>query len=199
MNAPIIGWSDFALRFNRKEEGNSYTTLPNIAVITAVQEAWAKRRPGTGETGLYRKVLVPIEPTNFFYCPPRAELQMGLPVQAAVFQRQAHEDPTVQTYVRYEDAVKHGVLIETPANRVDIVCYSADALTENGETRTDPEYEWEIVTILCSGTEELEPMRPLAMARNFLEKPGGTKSVYTAEQFAEAIWYWSQQGIRVKA
>ncbi len=36
------------------------------------------------------------------------------------------------------------------------------------------------------------PMHPLTMARNYLVKKGGTKGRYTAAQFAEAIWYWSQ-------
>ena len=40
-------------------------------------------------------------------------------------------------------------------------------------------------------------MPPVTMARNMLEKEGGTKSVYTAEEFAEAIYYWSQR-IRIK-
>jgi hypothetical protein len=41
-------------------------------------------------------------------------------------------------------------------------------------------------------------MHPLAMARNQLEKPGGTKGEYTAQQYAEAIWFHSQKGIRIR-
>jgi hypothetical protein len=36
-------------------------------------------------------------------------------------------------------------------------------------------------------------MDPLTMARNMLAKPGGTPCDYTAEQFAEAVWYWSRR------
>ena len=32
---------------------------------------------------------------------------------------------------------------------------------------------------------------PLTMARNMLEKPGGTYCAYSARDFAEAVWYWS--------
>jgi hypothetical protein len=36
-------------------------------------------------------------------------------------------------------------------------------------------------------------MNPLTMARNFLEKPGGTFCEYTAREFAEAVYYWSRR------
>ena len=36
------------------------------------------------------------------------------------------------------------------------------------------------------------------MARHMLAKPGGTPCDYTAEQFAEAVWYWrARAGIRL--
>jgi hypothetical protein len=35
----------------------------------------------------------------------------------------------------------------------------------------------------------------MAMARNFLVLPGGTKAEYTAAQFAEAIIYWSTRAM----
>ena len=38
-------------------------------------------------------------------------------------------------------------------------------------------------------------MTPMAMARNFLALPGGTKAEYTAAQFAEAIIYWSTRAM----
>jgi hypothetical protein len=42
-------------------------------------------------------------------------------------------------------------------------------------------------------------MNPLAMARNFLEKPGGTKTFYSSKCFAESVYYWScNKGIAVK-
>jgi len=56
--------------------------------------------------------------------------------------------------------------------------YHKDALLENGGERTT-NCDWEVVAILASAIPN-EPM-PLTMARNFLQKPGGTKSVYTAD------------------
>jgi len=190
-----IGWSEFARNNSTYGTGNSYSSLSEEQVVALVVANWNNRTLGTGESSLDRKVLVPV-PSFGFFCPPRAKLVAGLPVKAEVFTRQEGEDPYVQTYVTTEDAAKFNALIETTAKVVEIVCYSAEALLENGGTRTT-QCDWEIVTILCG--LQREPMTPLCMSRNFLEKTGGTKGIYTAQEFAEAIWYWSQQGIRVKS
>jgi len=108
------------------------------------------------------------------------------PVFAHVVRRQMNEDPFVRNVAR---SLSTTAII--PAKYVKVVCYSADALLENdGERSTD--CDWEIVALLASDVEN-EPMNPLAMARNMLEKPGGTKGTYTAQEFAEAVYYWSQR------
>ena len=192
-----LGWSDFAKKHSRRERGNSYSTFDHDEVARIVASRFEHAVPGDGETTLDRKVLVPVPPEGFF-CGLRAKLVPDMPVYAEVVKRQDHEDPYVETYTTYAIAKAFGALVERPAKHVDVVCYSAEALTENGEERST-DCLWEIVTILCREDEEREPMHPLAMARNYLEKPGGTKSEYTAREFAEAIWFRStQQGIRVR-
>lgn len=214
MTAPTIGWSDYAQKHARPGTGNSYTVLTDQELVETVQLHWDSRKPGAGETGIDRKVLVPVsriinpnireqEPpfdTPAFYCPPRMPLQAGMPIQARAKQRQEGEDPYLETFISTKDAVALG-FEPTPAKRVNIVCYSADALEENNGHRTT-NCDWEIVTIIAVPTTVdedpgEEPMLPLAMARNFLEKPGGTKGVYSAREFAEAIYHHSQKGIRV--
>lgn len=199
---PTIGMSNYARKHSQPQTGNSYTALSEEQLIALVKLNWESRTPGDGETGLDRKVLVPItqitstEGKPHFFCQPRMALKEGMPVKAEVVTRQAGEDPYVQTYITPEDAAAWGFQ-DIPAAKVQIVCYSADTLLENeGERSSD--CEWEIVTIVCT-EGETETMLPLTMARNFLEKPGGTKSVYSAQQFAEAIYCHSQRGIRVKS
>ena len=200
MELLTIGWSKFATEECQSGSGNSYTVHTTDGLCEIIKECWDMRVPGAGEVGIDRKVLVPV-PVNFkdqspaFFCPARMDLTKGLPVQARVKTRQEGEDPFVEIYVEYEDAVKFG-FSETPAAFCDIVCYSAEALEENdGERTTD--CDWEIVTILARTGKESEPMFPLAMARNFLEKPGGTKGIYTSKEFAEAIYFHSGRGIKV--
>lgn len=191
-----VDWSEFALKNNSRSSGNSYTELPLEDVVITVLDNWKHAKPGSGETGLDRKVLVPVPPRGFF-CPPRARVVADLPLKAEVKFRQEGEDPYIETYAEEADARRLGVLEIIPAQRVEIVCYSAAALLENGGKRTT-DAKWEIVCLLAT-TGEKEPMTPLTMARNFLEKTGGTKSVYTAQEFAESVYYWSsQRGVRVK-
>jgi hypothetical protein len=79
---------------------------------------------------------------------------------------------------------------KTEAVAVDIILYSRALLVEEGET-PEADTDYEIVSINARTSAEPEPMSPMAMARNFLALPGGTKAEYTAQQFAEAILYWS--------
>lgn len=73
---------------------------------------------------------------------------------------------------------------------VNIVLYSHEALLEGRENST--ECDWELISINASPIEN-EPMHPLTMARNYLEKVGGTKAEYSAKEFADAIWYWKDK------
>lgn len=192
---PTIGISDFFRNHARKEMGNSYCTLTETELLNLVAANWDKRKPGAGE----RKVLVPL-PIRFppvLFCPPKVDLVPGLPLLAEVFQRQEGEEPTIQNYVTPDVAEKYGY-IEMPASSAEMVVYSASVLSENdGKRSTD--CEWELFILLCTQGGS-EPMHPLTMARNYLEKAGGTKGEYTATEFAEAIWhyYGGKRGVRVK-
>ena len=76
------------------------------------------------------------------------------------------------------------------ATVVELILYSKEALAEGNEATTNCDYE---LVSINAGLIAYEPMHPLTMARNFLVKTGGTKADYTAEQFAEAIWYWKDK------
>jgi len=203
MSTPTIGWSQFAIGRHTATSGNSYFTTKlstaddHAEVILRVKDKWPLRKPGDGEGDcLDRKILVPVPPEHF-YCPPRAKLVMGMPVQAEVVQRQEGEEPFVEKFVTPEDAEKFGAIVEIPAAFVDVVLYSAEALLENdGERSTD--CEWEIVCILARQQEDAEPMPPLTMARNQLEMAGGTAGHYTSEEYAKSIWYHANKGITIR-
>lgn len=196
MSVPTIGWSDFARKQHNPYSGNTYTNLSEATVISFVKHNWDKREPGHGEKDLSRKVVVPVNnfyPNSIFL--PVVDLDERLEVHARVTRRQEGERPYVETFVYAEEIEELGIKLKEP-KYVKIVCYSAEALLENdGKRSTD--CEWEIVCLLASMFEQ-EPMTPLTMARNFLNEAGGTKSDYTAQQFAEAIWHHSiNRGIRV--
>ncbi|MHA1950873.1 MAG: DUF3228 family protein [Candidatus Thorarchaeota archaeon] len=218
---PTLGWSEFALKRHRSPyderggTGNSWSTREPEAIVQDALENWDQRTPGAGETGLDRKVLVPITKgidLGWYVCPQlrlddinnqgltnagvleEASKAKAMPVRGSICQRQEGEDYFTGNHIpfRMVDLLN---LIPEFAKFVNVVCYSKDALLENdGERSTSA--DWEIVCLLCTPIEN-EPMSPLAMARNQLEKVGGTKGEYTAEEYAKAVYYWSQR-IRIR-
>lgn len=122
--------------------------------------------------------LVPV-PAEGFYSgvvevqSPDAELEIRFSA------RQEGEDPYlhVVSTTGMKDAAKF----------VELVMYRHDVLGDDASTEAD----WELISINARSSAEEEPLTPVAMARNLLELPGGTKAEYTPEQFAKAIIYWS--------
>lgn len=188
-----LGWSKFALDRHVKGTGNSFFELSNDEVLDIVKECWSKRYPGQGETELTRKVVVPVPPFGFFVS--LTDVVDNMPLKAEVVRRQPQEDPYIEVYIDTKDAEAMG-LKPSPAVFCNIVCYSAGALLENNGERSTI-CDWEIVAVLASHKER-ESMLPLVMARNFLEKTGGTKSIYTAEEFAKAIYENSLRGVKIR-
>ncbi len=195
-----IGWSQFALDRHQEGAGNSYSELSDESVLELTKRYWDGRFPGQGETDLTRKVVVPIDSISckYFYTSTISTREAllfsiinGLKINAQVVVRQPGEDPYVEKYIEWDELVKLGVHPE-PAKFVSIVCYSAEALLENNGTRTTDK-DWEIVAVLASQFSN-EPMAPLTMARNFLQKTGGTASVYSAQEIAESIYHHATNG-----
>ena len=97
---------------------------------------------------------------------------------------------------------------KTPARHVDVIVYHYDALTAEertmkGEGGADTEVTatWQVVSINARATEGKEPPTPMAMARNMAaglglpEGIGGTAREYSAEEFMQAILYWSRRAM----
>jgi hypothetical protein len=177
-----LGWSDFARR--RHVPGGDHVWFEGTPeeLLDLVREHWDRRRPGAGREGLDEVVVVPVPAERFV----SGTVLVGddTPLLAALECRQPHEEPFIR--------VTAGGPRE-PALFAAVVLYSAATLRENGGTRSG-EFDWEVVS-LQAGPVPDEPMHPITMARNFLQKPGGTFAPYTARQFAEAIWYWSRRAV----
>jgi hypothetical protein len=173
-----LEWSDFAR--GRHVPGGKHTWYDGTAeeLLDLVREGWPQRRPGAGRDNLDQVVVVPVEPAGFVSSTVLVNEQT---VCHAMFdRRQAHEEGFIR------------VTAEGPreeARFASVVLYSADTLEEN-EGKRSGDFDWEVVCLIA-GPTETEPMDPLTMARNMLEKPGGTYSEYSAREFAEAVWFWA--------
>lgn len=178
-----IGINEFVRR-QTKESSFAYFDGTFEQVAEIAQGNFNNAKVTQTWDGVPRVLLVPVYPVGFYTSTTVVNADTKL--ESVFEKRRENEEGYIKTVA--VGASKY------PAHVVEIVLYSHAALAENNEQSTD--CEWEIVSINAS-TTFAEPMHPLTMARNFLEKTGGTKATYTAEQFAEAIWFWKDK-VQVK-
>lgn len=168
--------NNFAKRQTR-ESRFSYYAGTTEELINLVEENFNKAKAGYKDGIL----MVPVPAEGFYSAVCKIEEDSVL--ESRVEARRAGEEPVIVT------VVKNGKKL--PAKEVNIVLYRHDVLG----TDATSDAEWEIISINASLVEGGEPMTPAAMARNMLCKTGGTEANYTAEQFAEAVWFWSQHAM----
>jgi len=125
-------------------------------------------------------VVVPVPPGGFISATVKVDESTRL--HAEFTRRQPHEEGYIRLFASGP---------REEVRQAAVVLYATDTLLDNNGVRSG-DHDWEVVCLLA-GPEADEPMDPLTMARNMLEKPGGTFCAYTAQQFAEAIWYWAQR------
>lgn len=170
-------------------------------LLRQVRQNWINRKPGTGRTDIDKVVLVPISPEG--YALRTVEISEDFVYDAYFTRRAEGEDP----YIAYRAIgyKPHGLrwlgwklgitklkpITAATAKFVHVVCYSAESMLENNGKRTG-DFDWEVVAVLPSN-REVEPMEPLTMARNMLQKPGGTFAPYTQYQVLEAVYYHSRR------
>ncbi len=180
MPVPSLGWSDFALGRHLPGGGRAYFEGTPEELLELVRAHWDERRPGAGRADLTEVVLVPVPPDRFVCA--TVLVTPETPLHARFERRQPGEDGFLR--VTAEGAPEE-------ARFAAVVLYSAETLLANDGVRSG-DFDWEVVCLLASSIRD-EPMNPLTMARNLLARPGGTPCSYTASQFAEAVYYWSQR------
>ena len=172
----LLSTHAFVLRQTKASEFSHFDgTWDELVSLTV--ENWANQRAG------YRDgvVLVTV-PADKFYSATvelNEKMVMDMRLQAQFKARKSDEEPVAGIVLFGE---------KQPARFVDIVCYRADVLAEDND-RTS-EADWEIISINAALIPE-EPMNPVAMARNFLHKTGGTKGSYSETEWANAVWFWA--------
>ncbi len=174
-----IALTEFARARHFNANGKTWFRGSEAELLALVQGAWATRQPGFGRSDLNDVVVVAIPTGNVVG--HSVTIRDGEQLTAQVTRRRPFEDPYVSvTANRAPD----------PVVRAEVVLYSGDMIRQDGER--DFNADWGVVSLNGSAIVD-EPMHPLTMARNMLGKPGGSKAEYTAEQFAEAVYYWSQK------
>jgi hypothetical protein len=175
----LIGINEFVRR-QTSESRFSHFAGTEEELVGLVEANFANAQPG------YRDgvMLVPVAAQSFFS--GVVELTLDTPLAAEFSARREGEDPFVQVLALGGEKL--------PAQAVDVVLYRRDVLEEDGGSVSGA--EWDIISLNARPTEGPEPLTPMAMARNMLGLAGGTAAEYSAEQFAEAIIYWSRRAMR---
>lgn len=169
-----IGITDFARGRNVPESGFSHYDGRWGELVELVEKHFDNHEKGDND-GV---VLVNV-PAEGFYCGV-VVVDEDTPLVTKFEARREDEDPFLQTLA---------LVPKPPAKVVQVVLYHHSILGKDGNGLD----EWEVVSINARASEEPETPSPVAMARNYLELPGGTKTEYTAEQFAKAIICWSRR------
>ena len=177
----LIGINKFVLRQTAESKFSHYSgNWEDLKSL--VEKGFGESNSGYRDG--VRLVSVPAE--GFFS--GVVEVNGETPLKAIFEARRKNEEPFLQIVAIGGEKL--------PAKVVEVVVYRRDVLLEDGPDAVSTEAEWEVVSINARPTEEEEPLTPMAMARNMLVLPGGTKATYTAEEFAKAIIYWSKRAMR---
>lgn len=176
-----LGVTGFAEGRHTPQSGFSYFTESWAELLELVRKHWDSATPG------YKDGVVKVSVPPELFVSGLVRVGEFTDLRATFAARRNGEAPFLSV-TGAGDASK--------TLRVEVILYSHDLLAADGDNAGDSDYE--VVSINASpyASETPEPMNPIAMARNFLGQNGGTKATYTAEQFAEAIDFWSRHCMR---
>ncbi|MEL6761981.1 MAG: hypothetical protein AAFP04_16500, partial [Myxococcota bacterium] len=181
-DVPSLAVSAFAGARWDPERGNARYRGSQEDLLALVQDHWHDREPGANRSSLDAVVVVPV-PVENFVC-DSVLLSEATPLYATYSRRADGEDGYARVSAQGEPEA---------AAFAGVVLYSKSALCENDGKRSSGA-DWEVVSIVTSPEPrsrpgELPPMNPLTIARNILEKPGGTAMPLSGElavDFAKA-------------
>jgi hypothetical protein len=180
---PLIGVSDFVRRQTAESPYNHFAGSWE-ELVALVEQHWTHRRISPHNDGV-ALVPMPQDRLGRFYT-SLVQITPDTPLRASFTPRAAGEAPFVQ--------ISAPGYAKAPAQRVEIIVYSHEILAADGDAPVPRQADHYIVSINAYASLQEEPMHPMTMARNLLGLKGGTKpkTPYSAEEFAQAIVYWSQ-------
>jgi hypothetical protein len=114
---------------------------------------------------------------------PYVRITKDIKLISKLVNRREGEIPYIQT------RAINGIPIKTGS--VDLILYRHDVLLENNENTTDA--DWELISInAIPDGEKTMPIGPVTMMRNQLELVGGTRALYSTEEWAESVLFWQK-------
>ena len=177
-----VGVNTFVRR-QTKDSGKTYAkslSFSDIADHASKQLAKGHYKKG------YRDgvVLVNVDKDiiSDFVC-PIIKIDKNTNLIAEQVRRRDEEEP----YIRIR--ALNGTPLKT--NNVDLILYRNDVLKETNENETN--CLWELISFHAIPDEINKlPMGPVTMMRNQLQLEGGTKGIYSSEEWAESVNFWQK-------
>lgn len=169
----------------RQIKGSGKTYSPSLSFEDIAEYAEKRMCSGFFKEG-YRDGVRIVEAdkkmTSLFVC-PFVLIDEDTQLKAERVIRQPGEEPYIQIRAKNGKPLKAG--------KVEFILYRHDVLAENNEQTTNA--DWELISIhaIPEGIDTF-PMGPVTMMRNQLELKGGTKALYSSEEWAEATRFWQQ-------
>ena len=120
-----------------------------------------------------------------FHC-PFTKIVSNTKLKATVTKRQPIEDNYIQL------RALNGIPLDVGS--AQIILYRKDVLAETNDNCTDK--DWELIAFHAIPKHiDKMPMGPVTMMRNQLELSGGTKALYSSEQWAESVNFWQKYAV----
>ena len=177
-----VGVNSFVER-QTKDSGKTYAkTLSFNDIADHASQQLAK---GNYKNGYRDGVILVNVDKKFiedFVC-PIVKIDENTNLIAEQVKRRNEEEP----YIRIR--ALNGKPLKT--SNVDLILYRNDVLKETQENETNK--KWELISFHAIPKEINElPMGPVTMMRNQLQLEGGTKGVYSSEQWAQSVNFWQK-------
>lgn len=175
--------------FVRRQKPNTGKTYSSLSFAEIAKHAEDQLKLNLFSKG-YRDgvIIVPVssEYIKHFVC-PFVEINSETKLKAEVVKRR----PDEQHYIRIK--ALNGNLLKI--SNVDLILYRNDVLKETNENTTDD--DWELISFhaIPKGVEKL-PMGPVTMMRNQLQLKGGTKGIYSNEEWAQSVYFWQNYALK---
>ena len=117
-----------------------------------------------------------------FVC-PFVKVNKNTRLQSSIVHRQEGEEAYIKTVALNGKPSKTG--------KVELILYRHDVLRENKENSTKKDWELISINAIPKGIKKF-PMGPVTMMRNQLNLKGGTKALYTTEEWANSVRFWQK-------
>ena len=184
LNKTEVGINSFVRRQTRTS-GKTYSTLSFNSIKNHAEDQLKKNIYKKG----YRDgvILVPVDKkllSNFIS--PIIKINAKTKLESLIKKRRNNEEHYISTKAINGKPIKIG--------GVDLILYRNDVLKETKENETDKYWELIAFQAIPKGIKKM-PMGPVTMMRNQLCLSGGTKGMYSSDEWGKSVHFWQKYAL----